>query len=127
MSTPRAATWKYAAVLASLLALNACSAGRRGGTPALDLPWSFDETGPPETSAEAREVEAIAQFLRAELALRGGDRDIALQAYEAAVAADPDSVLLRRPGPVRRRADGGAGQRRDPPSHGGHSLLHRQG
>ena len=83
-------------MLAPLFFLAGCSfVHPRPESPAQLLPWSFDRRGE-EVERVPLSAVALGQFLKGELALRAGDRDVALQAYEKAVAADPRTTRLRQ-------------------------------
>jgi len=93
MFTPRAGFMRNAAALAPILLLTACAAVRPRPAPEV-FPWSYDRHGQ-DLAAAPEDTQAIGEFLRGELALKSGDREEALDAYEKAAAADPNTPMLR--------------------------------
>jgi len=89
--------WTATLVVGCSAALGGCSMFSKPLKPGA-FPWAVElgTSNIDETAKVPSEAGALGHFLKAELATNNGDHDVAMKEYEAAVAADPSSALLRQ-------------------------------
>src|ERR1051326_4495217 len=88
---------RAALILGCCLLLGGCSVVRKSPQPLEAFPWETEMGTAEHGSATLPpEASAMGHYLTAEVALNQGDQEVARREYELAVAADPDSSLLRQ-------------------------------
>src|SRR3990170_3804622 len=89
--------WSAALIAGCVVLVSGCATVRKSISPLEQFPWAT-EMGAAQAGSTTLPAEAAAMghFLTAEVALNQGDHDTAMKEYEAAVATDPASPLLRQ-------------------------------